>query len=139
MPADPAAPPAAVEALGRADQVVLGPGSLFTSVLAAVAVPGIRPMPSGVPGPPSTSATSAPKVPETAGFDVAIHVAALAAHGVEVDVAVYDPAGWPSAAPRPGRRSLAGRPNGLAHDPAKLASALSVCSDEPTRAIVDYF
>lgn len=36
-----AAHPAAVAAIGNADQIILGPGSLFTSVLAALAVPGI--------------------------------------------------------------------------------------------------
>ena len=41
VPADPPAPEAAIAALAEADQIVLGPGSLFTSVLAAVAVPQI--------------------------------------------------------------------------------------------------
>ncbi len=40
-PADAEASPSAVEAIEQADQILLGPGSLFTSVLAAVAVPGI--------------------------------------------------------------------------------------------------
>src|SRR5665811_1905495 len=33
--------PVTIEAIGTADQIVLGPGSLFTSVLAALSVPGI--------------------------------------------------------------------------------------------------
>jgi uncharacterized cofD-like protein len=33
--------PDAIAAIGNADQIILGPGSLFTSVLAAMAVPGI--------------------------------------------------------------------------------------------------
>jgi uncharacterized cofD-like protein len=41
-PANPPAHPAAVEAVGGADQVVLGPGSLFTSLIATLLVPGIR-------------------------------------------------------------------------------------------------
>ncbi|MGH2829608.1 MAG: gluconeogenesis factor YvcK family protein [Actinomycetota bacterium] len=41
-PEEPPATPQAVEAIGEADLVVLGPGSLFTSVLAALLVPGIR-------------------------------------------------------------------------------------------------
>ena len=42
VPGDARPPPAgASSALAQADQVVIGPGSLFTSVLAAVAVPGI--------------------------------------------------------------------------------------------------
>lgn len=40
-PADAEAPPAALEAIESADQIVLGPGSLYTSVMAAMVVPGI--------------------------------------------------------------------------------------------------
>lgn len=40
-PAEPQATPEAVDAIETADLVVLGPGSLFTSVLAALLVPGI--------------------------------------------------------------------------------------------------
>jgi uncharacterized cofD-like protein len=40
-PDEIAAHPSAVDAIGNADQIILGPGSLFTSVLAALAVPGI--------------------------------------------------------------------------------------------------
>ena len=42
VPPDPAPPPAVIEAIAGADQIVLGPGSLFTSVLAACVVPAIR-------------------------------------------------------------------------------------------------
>src|SRR5436853_49097 len=42
VPDDPQASPAALQALAAADQIVIGPGSLFTSVLAVVAVPAIR-------------------------------------------------------------------------------------------------
>jgi uncharacterized cofD-like protein len=41
-PPDPVAEPCAVEAIIHADQVVLGPGSLFTSLIATLMVPGIR-------------------------------------------------------------------------------------------------
>ena len=41
-PHDPPACPAAVEAVRAADVVVLGPGSLFTSVIANLLVPGLR-------------------------------------------------------------------------------------------------
>ena len=67
------------------------------------------------------------QLPETEGYDVAAHVRALRAHGVEVDVVLWD-SGCPL---EPGRvdvplvdRRLAG-PNGLVHDPARLAEALS--------------
>lgn len=41
VPADEAANPRALEVIGAADQVIIGPGSLFTSVIAAVLVPGM--------------------------------------------------------------------------------------------------
>ena len=41
VPAEAEAPPSAVEAIVEADQIVLGPGSLYTSVMAAMVVPGI--------------------------------------------------------------------------------------------------
>lgn len=40
-PEEITAHPEAIAAIGNADQLILGPGSLFTSVLAAMAVPGI--------------------------------------------------------------------------------------------------
>lgn len=90
VPRDVPSPPAAVEAIRAADQIVLGPGSLFTSVLAAVLPPGVH---------EALAATSAQRVyvcnvaaveRETMGFDVAAHAAALAAHGVTVDVVLAD-------------------------------------------------
>jgi uncharacterized cofD-like protein len=126
VPTDPKAPSEALTALREADQIVLGPGSLFTSVLAAIAVPEIR---EGI------NRSSAQRVyvcnlrqqiPETEEFDVAMHVAALAAHGVAVDIVVCDTTGMELGAT--GVEVLdtpLARPNGLAHDPAKLASVLS--------------
>ena len=134
VPPDCSPPPDAVSALGKADQVVIGPGSLFTSILAAAAVPGIA---------EALAATSAqrvyvcnlrPQVPETEGFDVASHLAALQAHGVTVDVVLHDSGAGLALGERgmsegdPGvpvvDRPLAG-PNGLVHDPARLAVALA--------------
>ena len=42
IPPDARTPGGALEAIAEADQIVVGPGSLFTSVLAVVAVPAIR-------------------------------------------------------------------------------------------------
>jgi uncharacterized cofD-like protein len=89
VPADAAPPAEALEAIATADQLVLGPGSLFTSVLAVVAVPALG---------EAIAASQAPLVyvcnlrpaEETAGFDVAAHVDALVAHGVQPDVVVAD-------------------------------------------------
>jgi uncharacterized cofD-like protein len=126
VPSDPAAPPEAVAALEQADQIVLGPGSLFTSVLAAIAVPDVCAALNRSGARKIYVCNLRPEVPETEGFDVARHIEALVEHGVTVDIAVCDPAGM--AIGRPGvpvvECSLA-RAGGLAHDPEKLAIALS--------------
>jgi uncharacterized cofD-like protein len=126
VPADPEAPSEVLNALREADQIVMGPGSLFTSVLAALAVPDIR------EGIRSSTARKIyvcnlrPQIPETEHFDVARHVEALVAHGVCVDTVVCDTSGMPLGGPRVDivDADLA-RPNGLAHDPVKLAPVLS--------------
>jgi uncharacterized cofD-like protein len=41
LPASAAATPRAIEAIGQADQIILGPGSLMTSTIAAMRVPGV--------------------------------------------------------------------------------------------------
>ena len=89
-----------VEALLTADQIVLGPGSLFTSVLAAIAVPGVRAAIERSPASVVYVCNLRPQVPETEGFDVAMHVEALMDHGVTPDLVVCDPAGLPTGKPR---------------------------------------
>jgi uncharacterized cofD-like protein len=125
VPADPKAPAEAVSALGQADQIIVGPGSLFTSVLAAIAVPAIHEALRRSTARKIYVCNLRPQIPETESFDVEMHVEALVAHGVEVDVVVCDSGGLPLGNPRIEiiDTQLA-RPNGLAHDPAKLASAL---------------
>jgi len=126
VPTDPPASPVALQALGDAQQVVIGPGSLFTSVLAAVAVPEVADAVRTSPGRRVYVANLRPEGTETAGLDVAGHVAALAAHGVEVDVVLTDP-----AAMALGQLGVAvveaplAKANGRAHDPVRLAAALS--------------
>jgi uncharacterized cofD-like protein len=127
VPADADPTPEALEAIAAADQLVLGPGSLFTSVLAVVAVPALR---------RALAEASAPLVyvvnlrpaDETAGFDVAAHVEALVAHGVEPDVVLADPAridlGRCDAAKRLVTADLTDPATG-GHAPPKLARALA--------------
>lgn len=126
VPPDARAPAEAVDAILQADQIVLGPGSLFTSVLAATAVGDIR---------RALVETAAPLVyvcnlratAETPGFDVAAHVEALAAHGIEPDVVLYDDRSIPAGAVSVQARSvdIAADDAATAHDPAKLARALA--------------
>jgi uncharacterized cofD-like protein len=126
VPADAPAPAQALEALAVADQVVLGPGSLFTSVLAAVLVPGIRAAVNESPGERVYVCNLRVQEPETTGLDVAGHVAALVGHGVRVDRVVCDASALPlGELDVPVVDLPLARPNGLAHDPARLASALT--------------
>jgi len=110
VPPDAEPPREAVKAILQADQVVIGPGSLYTSVLAVIVVPRLREALENTTAQKVYVCNLQPEIPETAGYDTAAHVAALTAHGLTVDAVLHDPA-------------LA-RPDGLAHDPAKLATAL---------------
>jgi uncharacterized cofD-like protein len=80
LPHNPPAHPEAVRAILEADLVILGPGSLYTSVLPNLLVDGIK---------RSIMATSAPKVyicnvatqhGETDGYDVADHLRTIEDH-----------------------------------------------------------
>jgi uncharacterized cofD-like protein len=125
-PADPPAPQEALDALAEADQIVLGPGSLFTSVLAAVAVPGIREAVCTSSVATVYVCNLRPQQPESAGFDVAAHVAALHAHGIDVDVVLCDTAGMAlGECAVPVVDVPLAKANGLAHDPVLLADALA--------------
>ncbi len=125
VPPDPEVPAAALAAIGSADQVVLGPGSLYTSVLAVVAVPAIRAALSGTQAQKVYVCNLGQQIPETASYDVAAHVEALAAHDVGVDMVVCDTTKIPL-----GRMSkpFVDRPlaqdGGRAHDPERLARVL---------------
>jgi uncharacterized cofD-like protein len=131
VPPDPRPPEEALDAIAAADQVVLGPGSLYSSVLAVVAVPAIR---------EALAATSAtlvyvcnlrPEHHETSGLDAAGHVRALRSHGVDVDVVLHDPATMAAGdlAEAAGRaevvRTSLAKADGSGHDPARLAAALA--------------
>lgn len=125
-PPDPPVAPGVVEAIEGADQIVIGPGSLYTSILAAAAVPGVRSALARTRARKVYVCNLAPEVPETAGYRVADHVVALRAHGLEVDVVVCHEGGLSvegldvPAVVRP-----IARPGGLAHDPVLLAEVLA--------------
>ncbi len=126
VPADAPAPPAAVEAIRHADQVILGPGSLYTSVLAAAVVGGVRQAVTATAGQRVYVCNLRPQVPETEGYDVAAHVAALSRHGLPVDVILCDSSTGMGLGRVPAKvvdRALAA-PGGMVHDPARLAEAL---------------
>jgi uncharacterized cofD-like protein len=126
-PPDAAVPGEVVEALVEADQVVLGPGSLFTSVLAAAVVDDVREALKRSPGRRVYVCNLRAEHGETRGYDVSDHVEALRRHGIEPDVVVAQRGGLPLG-------DVGGvavveadvvRPPGLAHDPALLAATLA--------------
>jgi uncharacterized cofD-like protein len=130
--------PAAVEAIEEADLVVLGPGSLFTSVVAAL-------LPDGIVGACKRAGrvalvlNLAEQVGETLGLDAAGHVRGLIRHcpGLRLDaVLVHDgstegierplaPDVDALAAERAPAISADLRGSAVVHDPAKLAATLA--------------
>jgi uncharacterized cofD-like protein len=126
VPGDAQPPHLAVERIMAADQIVIGPGSLFTSVLAAAAVQGIADAVARADGQRIYVCNLRPQLPETARFDVADHVQALARHGVPIDVVLYDSSQGMALGHTTVRAvdvELTGS-NVLVHSPVKLAHAL---------------
>jgi uncharacterized cofD-like protein len=151
VPADAPAPSEVVEAIGAADQIVLGPGSLFTSVLAVAAVPAIREAIAARTGGRVYVCNLRPQPPETSRFSDADHVRAVLDHGVVLDAVVLPrrrqvtevdrtrdrdahpgeplvPGGsQPEEGMLYGVRTLAAdldRADGTGHDPRRLAAVL---------------
>ncbi len=130
---EPAAPKVsreAIEALAAADQVVIGPGSLYTSLIAAGALPGIVDALATTPGRCVYVANLREQRGETAGYDVAAHVRALRAHGVRVDTVVADRRGPPLGDPAvPVLPADVSRNDLSGHDADLLAAVLvSLCT-----------
>lgn len=132
VPGDAQAPPAALLAIMEADQVLLGPGSLYTSVLAALVVPEIRTAIALTSARVIQIANLAHERAETDGLDGTDHLLALLEHRVRVDTLLYQRPG-PLVVNEafvyehgvmPVGADLAA-PDGRAHDPERLASALS--------------
>ena len=136
VPGDVAATPAAIDAIRAADQVVYAPGSLYTSVLPVLCVTGLRTAINASRAQVVQVANLRPEVPETAGMDVADHLAAVLAHGARVDRLVHDDrlddregclAIDPKRLHALGVEVVAApvaRADGLAHDHRQLARAL---------------
>ena len=123
-PADPPTSDTAIDALRDADLVTLGPGSLFTSVLAAAVVPGIA---------RAIEATRARRVlilnlgaqaGETEHLGADDHVRLARAHGVAFDVVLADPRFAPAPADDVIVREV-GSAQAPVHDPTRLAPVLA--------------
>jgi uncharacterized cofD-like protein len=125
-PANPAAPIVAVETIERADVILIGPGSLFTSVLAACIVPGITQALAGSRAKRIYVANLHAQTPETEGFRLQDHVDALLRHGVNPDLVLVDERSSyasDSCTVATRVRDLSDR-RGLVHDVQKLAKAV---------------
>ena len=79
-PANPEAYPPAVEAVEQADLIVIGPGSLYTSVLPNLLVPGIGHAMEAAKALKVYVCNVATQVGETNGYSLEDHVRALQAH-----------------------------------------------------------
>ena len=79
-PADVAASADALTAIAEADLIVLGPGSLYTSLLPALLVPQVREAVLESPALTVFVCNVATQPGETAGYDLAAHVEALVGH-----------------------------------------------------------
>ncbi len=128
-----------VGAILEADQVVIGPGSLFTSVLAVCVIPGILAALTARTGGRVYVCNLRPQLPETAGFDDADHLQTVLAHGIPIDVMVaagptptgpadLDPSADPATPSTlfgvPVVRGPVARPDGTGHDPDELGAVL---------------
>ncbi|HET9852937.1 MAG TPA: gluconeogenesis factor YvcK family protein [Candidatus Limnocylindrales bacterium] len=143
-PSDVQAAADAVTAIGEADIVVLGPGSLFTSVLPVLLVPEIGRAVAAAPGVRVYACNVATQPGETEGRDLADHVEALLAHTQPdlVDLVLAndrfngDDAPWPvdavlprwppavEPAPHLATDAVASPDDPHHHDPARLAAAI---------------
>lgn len=125
-PADPPVPPEVEAAILAADAVVIGPGSLYTSVLAAAAVPGVRRAIAATRALVVYVANLAPEHGETDGYDLAAHIDAVRRHGIEPDAVLADVA--LAVDPAHGERvvSTALRaPGGARHEPGLVGAAIA--------------
>jgi uncharacterized cofD-like protein len=126
VPDHPMVDPDVVDLILNADQIVIGPGSLYTSTLAVLCVPTINAAVRQARGRKVYIANLGEQHPETTGYDVARHVEALKEHGVKVDFVVRDPIAlalghvsgptvvdWPISGP-----------TGKLHDAERLAEVL---------------
>ena len=135
----------AIAAIAEADIIVLGPGSLYTSLLPSLLVPGIREAILGASGTRVFVCNVATQEGETEDFSLAAHLEALVAHTAPgiVDIVLANnrfdarpPADWHAAAvrldwppamtpvPHLALDDVVDPDNAHRHDPARLAIAV---------------
>jgi uncharacterized cofD-like protein len=138
-PSDPPVTPEAVAAIRDADLIVLGPGSLFTSLLPNLLVPGVAAALSVRRAPTVFVANLREQPGETQGLSLLDHLDVLERHvpGLTLDAIVLHEGARPSGGGQPlaaDDDALAGRIARVVrrdlldgrdgHDPASLAAAL---------------
>jgi uncharacterized cofD-like protein len=125
-PGEPTAPRGAVNAIEEADQIVIGPGSLFTSVLASAMVPGVLRAVETSSAQRVYVANVANEKGVARGFGLAEHVETLIDHGVAIDVVVTaDPDHEVGSAGVDVCYADVAADDGWSHDPLKLGAALA--------------
>jgi uncharacterized cofD-like protein len=132
VPPDAPSPPAVPLAIDAADQIVLAPGSLFTSLLPALVATDVHAALAASDAPTVAIVNLGPQPPETLGLDVADHLRAVLDTGVRIDRVVVDPqsrlAVDAAAIEALGVHCVTAevaRPDLAAHAPAKLAEVLA--------------
>jgi uncharacterized cofD-like protein len=144
-PAEVRASEDALAAIAEADLVVLGPGSLYTSILPTLLVPAVRDAVDASPALRVYVCNVATQRGETAGYDLAAHLEAVAAHTTPgmIDVVLANnqfrartPVDWHAEAvqlrwpptlaraPRLVLDDVVDPDNAHHHDPVQLAAAL---------------
>jgi len=127
------APAATVEAIGRADWVLLAPGSLYRSLLSAAAVPDVTAALTRTRARVVWIANLEPASCETASTSGIDHLRALRRHGVRADVVLHDPSATlkfdtselEAYGIRSVTRGLRSRADKSLHDPTKLGAILA--------------
>lgn len=135
LPTDAPACPAALEAIERADWVVLGPGSWYTSVLPHLMLPQLRDALCATAAKRCLTMNLSNETKETAGMSAVDHLAVIRRYAPEfkVDVVLADPsvagdrAAFEDAVAELGGRAVFGKVGTASgrpiHDPLRLATA----------------
>ncbi len=145
-PSDVHAADDALAAIAEADLIVLGPGSVFTSLLPSLLVPGIRDALLTATAPCLYVCNVATQDGETSGLDLAGHVSALVEHTTQglIDIVLANDRfdarvptdwraepvrlHWPPSGVEPTPRlvldDVVDPENAHRHDPARLAAAV---------------
>jgi uncharacterized cofD-like protein len=99
-PAEATAAPAVLEALDDADTIVLGPGSLYTSLLATMVIPGVAAAIVRSRAVRILVCNAMTEPGETDGYGLAEHLRVLEAHGLPLAALDYLVVNTTSIAPR---------------------------------------